>query len=107
MSAAVGARNTLDLLALTGAASVPVAVGAHDPLAGSSGGGSPWVRGENGVGDIVLAPSAASVAVKSAAVMLVRLARTYPGTLRVVAIGPLTNIAEALRLEPALTSSVE
>lgn len=107
VSAAVGARNTLDLLALAGAASVPVAVGAHDPLAGSFGGGSPWVHGENGVGEVALAPSAASVVAESAAEMLVRLSHAYPGTLRVVAIGPLTNIAEALRREPALPSLVE
>lgn len=91
VSAAVGARNTLDLLALAGAASVPVAVGAHDPLVGSFGGGSPWVHGENGVGEVVLVPSAASVAAESAAEMLVRLAHSYPGSLRVVAIGPLTK----------------
>jgi hypothetical protein len=30
--------------------------------------------------------------------MLVRLARAYAGELKVLAIGPLTNIAEALRL---------
>ncbi|MBX7442927.1 MULTISPECIES: nucleoside hydrolase [unclassified Arthrobacter] len=109
VSAAVGARNTLDLLSLAGAgaASVPVAVGAHDPLAGSFGGGSPWVHGSNGIGEVSLAPAAASVVAESAAEMLVRLARAYPGTLRVVAIGPLTNIAEALRLEPALPSLVE
>ncbi|MEW1921878.1 nucleoside hydrolase [Pseudarthrobacter oxydans] len=107
VSAAVGARNTLDLLSLAGAASVPVAVGAHDPLVGSFGGGSPWVHGENGISEVSLAPSAASVVGESAAEMLVRLARLYPGSLRVVAIGPLTNIAEALRLEPALPSLVE
>ena len=76
VGAAVGARNTLDLLSLAGAASVPVAVGAHDPLAGSFGGGSPWVPGENGVGEVVLAPAAASVVAESAAEMLVLLART-------------------------------
>jgi purine nucleosidase len=39
--------------------------------------------------------------------MLVRLAHLHPGTLKVLAIGPLTNIAEALRLEPSLPSLVE
>jgi purine nucleosidase len=106
VSAAVGARNTLDLLSLAGSSHIPVALGAHDPLAGSFGGGAPWVHGENGIGEVSLAPSPAPLAPESAAEMLVRLARTYPGTLRVLAIGPLTNIAEALRLEPALPSLV-
>lgn len=107
VSAAAGARNTLDLLALAGSADVPVAVGAHDPLVGSFAGGAPWVHGENGIGEVSLAPSGASLAEESAAEMLVRLARSHAGSLRVLAIGPLTNIAEALRLEPSLPSLVE
>ncbi|TQJ40092.1 purine nucleosidase [Arthrobacter sp. SLBN-112] len=107
VSAAVGARNTLDLLELAGSAHIPVALGAHHPVAGSFGGGAPWVHGENGIGEVALAPAAASLAGESAAEMLVRLARLYRGTLRVVAIGPLTNLAEALRLEPALPSLVD
>ncbi|GAA3404696.1 nucleoside hydrolase [Pseudarthrobacter polychromogenes] len=107
VSAAAGARNTLDLLALAGSGDVPVALGAHDPLFGSFGGGAPWVHGENGIGGVSLTTAAASVASESAAEMLVRLAHTYSGSLKVLAIGPLTNIAEALRLEPALPSLVE
>ncbi|WP_163165396.1 nucleoside hydrolase [Arthrobacter sp. Alg241-R88] len=107
VSAAVGARNTLDLLALASSDDVPVALGAHHPLAGSFGGGAPWVHGENGIGGVTLPTAAASLVGESAAEMLVRLARTYPGTLKVLAIGPLTNIAEALRLEPSLPSLVE
>ncbi|WP_258805132.1 nucleoside hydrolase [Pseudarthrobacter sp. NS4] len=107
VSAAAGARNTLDLLQLAGHAHIPVALGAHDPLAGSFGGGAPWVHGENGIGGVSLTTAAVSLVGESAAEMLVRLARTYPGTLRVLAIGPLTNIAEALRLEPSLPSLVE
>lgn len=107
VSAAAGARNTLDLLALAKSDDVPVALGAHHPLAGSFGGGAPWVHGENGIGGVTLTTAAASVGSESAAEMLVRLARLYPGTLKVLAIGPLTNIAEALRLEPALPSLVE
>ncbi|WP_426766149.1 nucleoside hydrolase [Pseudarthrobacter sp. 1G09] len=107
VSAAVGARNTLDLLDLAGAADVPVALGAHDPLAGSFHGGAPWVHGSNGVGEVELPASGASLAAESAAEMLVRLARLYPGELRVAAIGPLTNLAQALRLEPLLPSLVE
>ncbi|WP_458779314.1 nucleoside hydrolase [Arthrobacter sp. D3-16] len=107
VSAAAGARNTLDLLALAGSDDVPVALGAHHPLAGSFGGGAPWVHGENGIGGVSLPTAPASVVEESAAEMLVRLARTYPGTLKVLAIGPLTNIAEALRLEPSLPSLVQ
>jgi len=107
VSAAVGARNTLNLLALADAASVPVALGAHDPLAASFHGGAPWVHGSNGVGEVELPASGASLGAESAAEMLVRLAREYSGELRVVAIGPLTNLAQALELAPSLPSLVE
>ncbi|RAX44289.1 nucleoside hydrolase [Arthrobacter sp. AQ5-06] len=107
VSAAVGARNTLDLLQLAGHAHIPVALGAHHPQAGSFGGGAPWVHGDNGIGGVSLEPAAAGLAPETAAEMLVRLAHEHPGTLRVLAIGPLTNIAEALRLEPELPRLVE
>lgn len=41
-----------------------------------------------------------------AANAIVRLARTHPGELTLIALGPLTNIALALRLEPQLPSLV-
>ena len=107
VSAAIGARNTLDLLQLAGHAHIPVALGAHDPQAGSFGGGAPWVHGDNGIGGVSLEAASVELAPENAAEMLVRLAHEHPGTLRVLAIGPLTNIAEALRLEPALPALVD
>ncbi len=107
VSAAVGARNTLDLLQLAGHAHVPVAVGAHDPQAGSFHGGAPHVHGSNGIGEVSLSTAAAQPAPETAAEMLVRLAHEHPGQLRILAIGPLTNIAEALRLDPELPRLVQ
>ncbi|GAA1253704.1 nucleoside hydrolase [Arthrobacter pascens] len=107
VSAAVGARNTLDLLQLAGHAHIPVALGAHDPQTGTFHGGAPHVHGANGIGEVSLSTAAAELASETAAEMLVRLAHEQPGTLRVLAIGPLTNIAEALRLEPELPRLVE
>ncbi|WP_104138833.1 nucleoside hydrolase [Arthrobacter sp. ZGTC131] len=107
VSAAVGARNTLDLLQLAGHAHIPVAVGAHDPQGGTFRGGAPHVHGANGIGEVSLSTAAVELAPETAAEMLVRLAHEHPGTLRVLAIGPLTNIAEALRLEPELPRLVE
>jgi purine nucleosidase len=107
VSAAVGARNTLDLLQLAGHAHIPVALGAHDPQGGTFRGGAPHVHGANGIGEVSLEAADAGLAPETAAEMLVRLAHEHPGTLRVLAIGPLTNIAEALRLEPDLPRLVE
>ena len=107
VSAAVGAVNTLDLIALSGRADIPVAIGEHHPQGGEFRGGAPHVHGANGIGDVEIAASGASVVDESAAEMLVRLAREHAGELRVIAIGPLTNVAAALRLEPGLPSLVK
>ena len=107
VSAAVGAVNTLDLIALSGRTDIPVAIGEHHPQGGEFRGGAPHVHGANGIGDVEIAASGASVVDESAADMLVRLAREHAGELRVIAIGPLTNIAAALRLDPELPSLVK
>lgn len=104
--AATAARNTLDLLALLGRPGVPVAVGAHDRLAALFGGGAAHVHGDDGIGGVALPRSAAEPVEEGAAEMLVRLAREHPGRLHVLATGPLTNLALALRAEPDLPGLV-
>jgi len=105
-AAGQAARNTLDLLALAGRDDIPVAVGAHHPLDGSFAGGATQVHGGNGVGGVALPTAASEPIARTAAELLVDLARAHPGHLRVIATGPLTNLALALRLEPALAGLV-
>lgn len=107
VSAAVGAINTLDLLALAGREDIPVASGAHHPLVGEFAGGAPHVHGENGIGGVELESAGIGTAEELAAEMLIRLARENPGELHVLAIGPLTNLALALRMEPELPALVK
>jgi purine nucleosidase len=105
--AATAAVNTAALLALCGR-TVPVAVGAHDPIGGSYGGGAPHVHGANGIGGVDLPPGVAA-AEDPAAELLVRLARDHAAgdrKLDVLAIGPLTNLAVALEAEPRLPELV-
>ncbi len=104
--AAVGAANTLDLLALAGRDGIPVAVGAQDFLASAFHGGATHVHGENGIGGVQLPGADRKPESESAAEMIVRLAHAHPGELRIVAIGPLTNLALALRLDPAIARLV-
>lgn len=106
IDAGTAARNTLDLLALLGRDDVPVAVGEHDFLTAPYSGGAPHVHGANGIGGAQLEPADRQVEAESAAEMLVALARASAGALRVIAIGPLTNLARALELEPALPGMV-
>jgi purine nucleosidase len=101
-SAGQAARNTLDVLALAGRADVPVAVGAdHQHF----GGGAKQVHGGNGIGGVAL-PTAGPPDPRDAADLLIDQARKHPGELRIVATGPLTNLALALHREPELTRLV-
>ncbi|MES2171243.1 MAG: nucleoside hydrolase [Actinomycetota bacterium] len=104
--AARGAANTLDLLSLAGRDDIPVAVGAQDFLAAPFHGGAAHVHGENGIGGVRLPTAFRTPEAESAAEMIVRLARAHPGELRIVAIGPLTNLATALELDATLPALV-
>jgi purine nucleosidase len=106
-SAHQAALNTLALFQLAGREDVRVFEGAHDPLAGTFDGGVPHIHGHNGIGDVLLAPARRPIQEEEAAEALVRLAHRYPGELEIVTIGPLTNIALALALDPELPHLVK
>ncbi|GAB2519869.1 nucleoside hydrolase [Nocardiopsis aegyptia] len=97
----VTADNALRLLDLYGRPGVPVAVGAGRPLVQEPR-LAEHVHGGNGLGDVELpAPSGKPVR-ESAAELLVNLVRAAPGEIDVLAVGPLTNLAIAIGLEPEL-----
>lgn len=106
IDAAQAGRNTLALLALAGRTDVPVAVGAQDPLTRTYDGAVPHIHGHNGIGDVEIPDADVAAVDQTAAEMLVALAKANPGRLQVVAVGPLTNLALALQLEPALPTLV-
>lgn len=106
VSAAQGARNTLRLLALAERTDVPVAVGENDPLVGQFAGGAPHVHGANGIGDIELPETTATAIDEDAAELLLRLSHEHDGTLEIIAVGPLTNLALALERDPELPGRV-
>ncbi|HJE59027.1 MAG TPA: nucleoside hydrolase [Nocardiopsis listeri] len=101
----VTARNALRLLALYGRPDVPVAVGAGRPLVQEPR-LAEHVHGDNGLGDVELPEPEREPVAESAAELLVRLARENPGELDVLAVGPLTNLAIAIGLEPRLPELV-
>jgi purine nucleosidase len=98
--AATGALNALRVLELVGLAP-PVTVGAARPLAQPLQ-TAEFVHGEDGLGGHAGPPPKGAIAPGSAAEQIVRLAREHPGELTLLALGPLTNVALALLLEPDL-----
>ncbi|PVZ96430.1 nucleoside hydrolase [Amnibacterium flavum] len=106
-TAAQCAINSLRVLELVGHPEIPVAVGAEEPIASELEYLATHVHGTDGLGDAGL-PLDVSTApdARSAIELIDELATRYPGRLRILAIGPLTNLAAALRAHPDLTDRV-
>jgi len=98
--------NALRLLEIGGRSDIPVATGAAKPLSAPYKGPAPAIHGADGQGNLFLPAPAASAVSQSAAEFLVDQVRRSPGEITLVAIGPLTNLALALQLEPKIASSL-
>jgi purine nucleosidase len=94
-------ENTLAVLEVAGRPEVEVAHGAARPL-GRDHVPFPVVHGERGLGRAAPPPPAASPSTRSAVEVIVGSTRERPGEVLLVATGPLTNVALALREEPSL-----
>jgi len=105
VSAAQAATNTLNLLPLIGL-DAPVAVGSPDHLRRPFAGGSGGVHGPSGTGRVELEASTVAPVDIDAAGLLIELAHRHRGELRVIAVGPLTNLAIALERDPLLSTLV-
>lgn len=97
-------HNALSVCALAGSG-VPVYAGADRPLLRGALHAS-HVHGESGLGDVVLPAPTRGPNPGRAADVLIETALARPGELTLVATGPLTNVALALRLEPRLAETL-
>src|SRR3982750_2189996 len=61
-----------------------------------------FVHGADGFGDTGYVPSARQAQGEHAALAILRLSHEHAGKLTLIALGPLTNLALALRLDPTL-----
>ena len=93
--------NTLAVLDWLGAGDVPVHRGASRPLVRPHR-DAVYFHDEGGLGGAQLPPSTRSVGADRGPAALIRLARLRPRELTLVTLGPLTNLAIALNVEPNL-----
>ncbi len=99
-------RNALKLCEVAGREDVPVFAGAPDPLVHPAEDAA-HVHGRDGFGDVELPAAARAVEAEHAALAILRLSHQHAGELLLVALGPLTNIALALKLDPTLPQRVK
>lgn len=88
------------VLRLAGLDDVPVAAGAAGPVDGRPAQLAPYVHGDDGMGDLGLDRKPPDVVARTSAEYLVELANSAPGEYDLLPLGPLTNVALALRLDP-------
>lgn len=97
-------RNALKLCEIAGV-EVPVYAGCPVPLLHAAADAA-YVHGRDGFGDTGYASPVRHAEAEHAALAISRLSREHEGRLLLVTLGPLTNLALALRLDPELPGRV-
>jgi inosine-uridine nucleoside N-ribohydrolase len=98
-------RNALRLLEIADRTDIPVAEGAHRPLAMPFRGPVAFVHGTDGQGDGGMTEPRTTAIQRDAVSLIIDTVMSSPGEITLVPIGPLTNIAMAMIIEPRLTSN--
>lgn len=99
-------RNALQLLEIAGRSDIPVAQGAGRPMAQVFRGAATFVHGEDGLGEVGLAPPATAPDPRQAAQFIIDTVMASPGEITLVPVGPMTNVALAMLLEPRLDENL-
>jgi inosine-uridine nucleoside N-ribohydrolase len=98
-------HNALALLELAGRTDIPVARGSNQPIVRQPVYAN-YVHGDNGLGGLQLPVTRAQAVAAHAVEVIIEKIMASPGEITLVPIGPLTNIALALRREPRIAQSV-
>jgi len=98
--------NALRLLEIAGHPEIPVAAGAPVPLVRRLVTAA-YVHGNNGLGGVEFPEPKIKPVSETASDLIRRIVRANPGEITIVAIGPLTNIATVLKVDPAIAPMIK
>lgn len=102
-----GASNILRLLEVAGRRDTPVFAGRNAPLKGNAAFPDEWRKISDELPGVVLPASARRPEIRPAADYLVTRLRGQPRPVRILALGPMTNLAEALKRDPSIAASIQ
>jgi pyrimidine-specific ribonucleoside hydrolase len=102
-----GTRNALDLVALAGRADIPVSCGRETPLEGDHAFPMEWRKRVDELLGLALPRNSREASGDSAVEMLTGIIQESLEKVHITALGPLTNVAEALLADPALVENLE
>ncbi|RZC84027.1 hypothetical protein C5167_046811 [Papaver somniferum] len=100
-------RNALILCETAGRTDVPVAEGSLEPLKGGAPRICDFVHGSDGMGNLSLPSPKGKKDEKSAVEFLVDKISEFPGEVSILALGPLTNLALAVKSDASFASKVK
>jgi pyrimidine-specific ribonucleoside hydrolase len=102
-----GMRNALSLVELTGHSGIPVACGRESPLQGTQAFPAEWRADADNAGGVALPAPAGSPSAQTAPQILTSTIEGASQGVTLLALGPLTNVAEALQTQPKLANRLE
>ncbi|HVO42237.1 MAG TPA: nucleoside hydrolase, partial [Aggregatilineales bacterium] len=101
-----GTQHALGLIAIAGAQNIPVACGREKPLQGDHAFPRDWREGADSTLGLTW-PAGGTVAAQPAAELLASIIKSSPQKVKIVTLGPLTNLAEALQSDPKLVDNIQ
>lgn len=101
-----GAENAKAMLEMVGAPEIPVACGRAAPLQGFNTAPTDWRKGADSLGGMDL-PEPGPLSELGSPELLAQTIAASPEKVVLVALGPLTNIAEALLADPSFLDNIE
>jgi len=100
-----GVVNALGLVTLSGHVEIPVSCGSDQPLSGNHEFPAAWRQGADSAYGVEI-PAGGTASELSAPDLIIDIVQNSDEPVTIVAVGPLTNIAEAIQKDPSFISNI-